>query len=149
MSRKHITNPLHPCNVLQYDSTMNTTAVGAYLRACRENRGLSKEVVCNALEARGWGVNVSTLYRLERGKGYSPRSGFLFNLIDILGASVTHVYYLSLNPNATEADAINLAGPMRNERSKLHPDILSIAQQMTDYQLGQWVEMGRNLISRS
>ena len=72
-------------------------ALQVYLRELRVGRGISQEEL-----AKGIGLSRRALIHWEQGETEGIKDGPLFRAVDILGAALHHIYYLSKHPSMTE-----------------------------------------------
>lgn len=126
---------------------MGMKATGAYFRHLREHLGLSQAEV-----ARRAGASSSQIYRIEEGQG-ETRATLVAAVAQVLNARPEDVISLLADNTATIEAGQKLAAALVSTRNgaatpktPLHPEVVAIAAQMTEFQLGKWVAMGERLL---
>jgi transcriptional regulator with XRE-family HTH domain len=124
-------------------------AAGAYLRAMRENLGISQAEVARRIK-----VASSQIHRIEEGPG-ETRATVVAAVAIAVKAEPEDIVKLLADANATEQMGIDLAklrissrygGPSLTSLVNVHPEIVNISSKMTDFQLGKWVALGERLL---
>lgn len=124
---------------------MSKVAVGAYFLRLREEARLSRLAL-----ARQIGTGDAQLLRIENGE-QETRGSLIAALTHALDASPQDVLELYLLPNDTLEDGRKraeqlIASRLRPGRSEVHPDVLHLVEQMTEYELGRWVALGERMV---
>jgi transcriptional regulator with XRE-family HTH domain len=128
---------------------MTLKATGAYLTTLRKHARLSRLAFSKQIN-----TSDSNLMRIEQGNQEAGGT-LLATIIRKLDANPVDVIDLLLLEDATEQDGISKAEnwiEARNGKQQgrsLHPDIVKLASQMSDYELGRWVSIGERLIEES
>jgi transcriptional regulator with XRE-family HTH domain len=128
---------------------MTLKAAGAYFTRLRKDARLSRLAFSKEVN-----TSDSNLMRIEQGN-QEAGSILVATIIRKLEANPIDVIDLLLLEDATEQDGIDRAEAWLEVRSgkqqggNLHPDIVKLASQMSDYELGRWVSMGERLIEEN
>lgn len=128
---------------------MTLKAAGAYIVRLRKEAKLSRLAFAKLVD-----TSDSNMMRIEQGR--QEAGGILLaQIIRKLDANPNDVIDLLLLEGAGAEEGNARAEEwirIRDGKSKtntLHPDVLKIASQMTDYDLGRWVSFGERLLEES
>lgn len=125
---------------------MTLKAAGAYIVRLRRDAKLSRLAFAKLL-----GTSDSNMMRIEQGD-QEARSILLAQIIRTLSANADDMMDLLLSEQADEKEGIERAEEWIRKRgrqdasSQLHPDVLRLVAEMSEYELGRWVSSGERLI---
>lgn len=122
-------------------------AAGAYLRIMREHLGISQAEVSRRIKA-----SPSQVHRIEEGPG-ETRATLVAAMAVAVDADPEDVIRILADERITEEKGIELARVRIRSRSNgdviapvIHPEVIDLAAQMTEFQLGKWVALGERII---
>lgn len=124
---------------------MSLPATGAYLKRLREDAGMSRLALSKKVE-----TSDSQIIRIESGQ--ETRGSLLAKIIKVLKANADDVIDLLTSPDYTAEHGTARAEAWIKKRQQVHgtmvvhPDVESLLQRLTEYELGRWVEVGERII---
>ena len=125
---------------------MTLQAAGAYLQRLREEANITRHAM-----AKRVGTSDSQIIRIEQGQ--ETRYSLLSMIIKVVDASSDDVVELALSSDNTTEEGIRRAelwiekrGKEKEGKAVVHPDVIRLISQMTDYDLGRWVSAGQRLL---
>lgn len=126
---------------------MTLQAAGAYLQRLREEAHITRHALAKKVS-----TSDSQIIRIEQGD-QETRFSLLASIIRTLDANANDVIDLLLAIDNTPADGIRRAELWLKEKSppqthipNVHPDVLSLLDRLTEYELGRWVSLGERII---
>jgi transcriptional regulator with XRE-family HTH domain len=126
---------------------MTLEAVGSYLQRLREEAKISRHALSKRVE-----TSDSQIIRIEQ-EGLDTRVSLFFKIIHEVDANPDDVMELLLSPTSTVEDGRQMADlwitkrkQLSGEETSIHPDILDLVSQLTEYELGKWVMLGQRII---
>jgi transcriptional regulator with XRE-family HTH domain len=128
---------------------MTLKATGAYIVRLRKEAKLSRLALAKLVN-----TSDSNLMRIEQ--GIQEAGGMLLALIiRNLNANPVDVINLLLMEDANEEYGTKIADEWieirdnKQQRTGIHPDILKLSSQLSDYDLGRWVSTGERFLEES
>lgn len=98
------------------------------------------------------GASPSQVHRIEKGPG-ETRATLVAAMVMAVQGEPEDVIRLLADDTATEETGVEMARSRLGMRSEaaaltinLHPEIVNLAAQMTEFQLGKWVALGERLL---
>lgn len=133
---------------MEYNGVMSLNATAAYLKYLRERAGMSQAEL-----ARRTYTSSSQINRMEDAKG-EVRASLMARIVLVLDANPVDIINLLADEKATEDSGQKLAETRYRQRSEasnglpiaVRPEIVSLASQMSEFQLGKWVALGEKIL---
>jgi transcriptional regulator with XRE-family HTH domain len=125
---------------------MSLVATGSYLKRLREEAKLSRLALSKQV-----GTSDSQIIRIEQGQ--ETRGSLIALIVKTLNASPDDIIDLLVSTDYTQEDGLKRAELWIEKRkprilahSNIHPDILNVISQLTDFELGRLSAFGERMI---
>lgn len=125
---------------------MSLVATGSYLKRLREEAKLSRLALSKQV-----GTSDSQIIRIEQGQ--ETRGSLIALIVKTLNASPDDIIDLLVSTDYTQEDGLNRAELWIEKRkprvlvnNNIHPDILNVISQLTDFELGRLSAFGERMI---
>jgi transcriptional regulator with XRE-family HTH domain len=131
---------------MDYSMDMSLVATGSYLKRLREEAKLSRLALSKQV-----GTSDSQIIRIEQGQ--ETRGSLIALIVKTLNASPDDIIDLLVSTDYTQEDGLRRAELWIEKRkprvlvhNNIHPDILNVISQLTDFELGRLSAFGERMI---